>query len=142
MHYSNDQAAFARNCSPKIQPLFNMARPHMAALVAALFSTVSLIGNVTYAQDSPDVPPPPSHEVAIRVDSGMLANKGEKRESVWNETITVKDAKWLQLHFNEVILTQGKKQKSRLKITSLEDGAFQILDAECLRTVAKQISIL
>ena len=131
MHFFSDDSAFSHNKTSWIQSRFNLARSHAAALFLALFFGVALIGNVSYGQEIPDVPPPPSHEVALQVDSGMVTNEGVRRESVWNETITVKGAKWLRLNFSEVVLTKGRKQESRLRITSLEDGAVQILDAEC-----------
>lgn len=72
---------------------------------------------------------PPSHEVSVRADSGFCDNSSEYC-SVWSKTLTVKDAKWLQLHLDEVMLTEGELQSSKLKITSLKDGAVQLLDSE------------
>jgi Ca2+-binding RTX toxin-like protein len=72
---------------------------------------------------------PPSHDVNVHVDSGFCDNTGEQCV-VWSKTLTVKDAKWLQLQLGEVVLTDGKLQSSKLKITSLKDGAVQLLDSK------------
>ncbi len=73
--------------------------------------------------------PPPSHEVSVSADSGFCDN-GDGYCTVWSKTLTVEGANWLQLHFGAVVLTEGELQSSKLKITSLKDGAVQFLDSE------------
>ena len=88
-----------------------------------------IIGSLANAQ-TVSTAPPPSHDVEMKIDSGMVNNDCSQCESAWAETIEIEGAKWLQIHFSEVILTKGRKVESTIKITSLEDGAFQILDSE------------
>jgi len=94
------------------------------AFVLALFFSTSTIAN---GQDLPIVPPPSSHDVDVQIDSRLTENVGG---GSWSETVRINGAQWLQLHFSDVVLTENENQTSILKITSLEDEAFQILDAK------------
>ena len=77
----------------------------------------------------------PSHEVELRADSDDIYNNGEKAEVVWEKTIKVRDAVWLRLYFDRLVLAHDVvgNTSSTLRITSLKDGAVQILDAESAR---------
>jgi len=110
------------------------ARSHLllTAALTLVISSVLQLGTVAIGQDLAIDSLPPCEEVEMAVDSGLIDNADDRQQVVWSETVAVDDAKWLQLQFSDVILTKGRKLESLLKITSLEDGAFQILDAECV----------
>jgi Ca2+-binding RTX toxin-like protein len=84
--------------------------------------------SITNAQNAPVVAVPPSHEVAVDVNSGLVGNTAANRQVVFQEAVEVDGAKWIQLEFSDVVLTTGHKETSILRITSLEDGAVQILN--------------
>ena len=71
----------------------------------------------------------------LRADSDDIYNNGEKAEVVWEKTIKVRDAVWLRLYFDRLVLAHDVvgNTSSTLRITSLKDGAVQILDAESAR---------
>lgn len=134
MHISVSPLVSDGKYNPRKQTSFFLASQRMAKLIAAaLFLAFALPGSDVGAQETLDVAPPPSHEVPVNIDSGMVGNETVREAAVWNEIITVPGAKWLRLNFGEVVLTEGKMQKSRLKITALEDGAVQYLDATCCK---------
>ena len=97
---------------------------------AMLCATFTFIENFACAQSDPTDSPPPSHDVTLDIDSGSLSNNSDEVQLVWSHTVYVQDAKWTRLHFDTLLLTEGEKSNSVLKMTSLEDGAFQILEQE------------
>ena len=99
----------------------------MAFIGSAIMLSLELPSN---GQDGPVVAPPPSHDVSLKLDSGFVENNSDQLRTAWSKTIATRNAKWTQLQFSDVVLTKGRKLSSKLKITSVEDGAFQILDAE------------
>ena len=109
------------------QQLGNHLAMRTFSLVICFAIILSLQSNVR-AQDGPVPAPPPSHEVPVKFGSGMVENNSDQPAVIWSQVISSTDAKWIQLRFKNVRLTQGKKLASKLRITSHEDGAFQILD--------------
>ena len=100
----------------------------LMVVVTTTFASGQRVDN-DFSQSGPIIAPPSSHEVAVRVDSGDVGNNtSQRRATAWSHTIEIRGAKWLRVHFSEVVLTKGRKQDSILRITSLEDGAFQILN--------------
>ncbi len=77
------------------------------------------------------VDPIPSFRAPAAVDSGMVSNQIGDAFPVYSTEITVPEAGWLRLYFDEVLLsgTPGE-DGSYLMIHSLEDGHWQRLDAE------------
>ena len=79
--------------------------------------------------------PVPSHRVGIQANSGAVfadAGDGNDAKLVYMTDVTVPNASWLRLKFDEVVLagdvTNGTG--SYLVITSMFDGAKQVLDAK------------
>ena len=100
-------------------------------VLVALICIVSAcsINDAVMGQNHPgtlDVPRS-SHDENVEYDSGFCDNEGSYGV-VWSKTIKIKDAKWLQLHLRDVVLTESKLESSKLRITSLKDDAYQILD--------------
>ena len=73
-----------------------------------------------------------SHDIKYSLDSGRIYHDGSDRETVWSEEITVKGAMWLRLNFQQLVLAANPRggASSTLKITSLSDGSFQLLDSK------------
>lgn len=103
--------------------------PIWRAVVISLFCAASVLSLGILEANAQVTDPPPSHDVNVHTDSGFCDNN-EGYRSVWSKTLTMNDAQWLQLHLGEVVLTEGKFESSKLKITSLKDGAVQYLDSE------------
>ena len=73
-----------------------------------------------------------SEQVKTSVTSGRIFHSGEKPEVVWEEIVTVDDAKWLRLNFSQLALAGNPLggPSSTLRITSMTDNAVQLLNAE------------
>jgi len=93
------------------------------ALGLLVGSTLLLLELPSNAQVGPIVAPPPSHEVNVKIDSGFVENNSDQLQTVWSKTVATRGAKWTQLRFSDVVLTKGRKLSSKLKVTSVEDGA-------------------
>jgi V8-like Glu-specific endopeptidase len=89
------------------------------------------------AQTPRDLEPPPSRTEPVGLDSGWhdspSANEG--REVLWSGTVFISGARWLRLSFSELVLTgdPARDDAAVLRLTSMEDGAVQVLDAESAR---------
>ena len=101
-----------------------------AMTFAMLCATFTSIQYRACAQSDPTDSPPPSHDVKLDIDSGFLSNNTDEVQLVWSHTVHVQGAKWTRLHFDSLLLTEGEKYNSVLKMTSLKEGAFQILEQE------------
>ena len=100
------------------------------ALVAGLAAGVS-----TAAAQDLDMAPPASHEVEVGLDSGAVAPGAAAGPQVlWSGTVSVPDARWLRLAFGDVVLPgdSGREDSTVIRLTSMEDGAVQVLTAEAL----------
>lgn len=77
----------------------------------------------------------PSHEVKLSVDSEDIFHDAKRSEVVWEETIRVRGAVWMRLYFDRLVLAHDAigNTSSILRITSLDDGAVQTLDATSAR---------
>lgn len=77
----------------------------------------------------------PSHELKIKADSGDIYYDGARQKVVWRKTIRVRNAVWLRLYFDRLVLAHDvvANTSSTLRITSLKDGAVQVLDAKSAR---------
>ncbi|HYF15734.1 MAG TPA: hypothetical protein VD971_11755 [Phycisphaerales bacterium] len=88
------------------------------------------------AQDDPDLPPPlPSVTVAVNEDSGPVLGAGdlEAENVVYSTVVHVPGAAWLRLSLDGTTLSGDPgADGSRLRVTSLADGAVQVLNAEHL----------
>lgn len=82
------------------------------------------------AEAQPPTDPLPARQVAVREDSGLVRNDGDVVATIFSTTIRVPDAPWLRLEFDEVLLSGVVQEgtESCLVVTSLADGAYQILN--------------
>ena len=73
-----------------------------------------------------------SEQVKTSIASGRIFHNGEKPEVVWEEFVTVDDAKWMRLNFSQLVLAGNPLggPSSTLRITSMTDNAVQLLNAE------------
>ena len=73
-------------------------------------------------------------DAEIDVNSGRVVNNTNQLAPVISEVVSVEDANWLRLRFDEVTLAGSDESgnASYLRITSLEDGAVQFLDSESI----------
>lgn len=69
--------------------------------------------------------PLPRSEIPLVFSTGRLGNPTDSSLVVFDEVIEIQDAPWIRLRFGNVDLKPG----SFLLITSLQDGAFQVLDS-------------
>jgi len=74
--------------------------------------------------------PPPSFQVARRLDSGWVVNQGARTASIGSFPVRVAGASWMRLEFERIDLPEDG---ARLRITSVLDGAQQELDARRCR---------
>jgi V8-like Glu-specific endopeptidase len=82
------------------------------------------------------VEPPPSRDETVTLDSGWVRGTGEPGlRVVWSGTIFVEGAAWLRLWFDEIALAgdAARDDATVVRLTSLEDGAVQLLNAESAR---------
>lgn len=98
----------------------------LGALLCATIPAAALADDL---HTQPD--PLPSRYAPLALDTGVLQNAGDALAPIFSTEITVGDAEWLRLWFDEAELagTPGV-DGSFLKIISAEDGAWQRLDAE------------
>lgn len=69
------------------------------------------------------------------IDSGLIKGNSQAKSALWSTTVYVPEATWLRLRFAVAILGEDPQSAnySVLKITSLEDGAVQLLNAKTIR---------
>ena len=106
----------------KIKSTFSMASLVLVALLPSLI----------WAQATPVVNPYPSHDVEISVTSGKIVHDGNEPAMVWSEEISMPQAEWIRLKFSQIILgnKSDESNSSWIRITSLEDKAYQLLNAK------------
>ena len=108
---------------------FSSMRPPTCSVHVAIFVAVTalLLGPAGTASAQTF----PSHEVKLEVDSKDIYHEGKRSQVVWEETIRVRDAVWMRLYFDRLVLAHDVvgNTSSTLRITSLKDGAVQTLDA-------------
>jgi hypothetical protein len=99
------------------------------AILLAVTGFILVSTNIISAQTFP------SHEVQLDEDSGDIYHEGQRSEVVWEQTIKLREAVWLRLYFDRLVLAHDivGNTSSTLRITSLKDGAVQILDARSAR---------
>ena len=109
---------------------------HRVANIRAIL--VALAGSALSAHaQTIDLEPPPSHSAAVSLDSGWQAAQGrsEGRTVVWSGTVYVEGARWLRLSFDQLTLAgdPARDDAAAIRLTSMDDGAVQVLDAEAAR---------
>ena len=95
-------------------------------LTAAAVAAIGL-GATAFAQISPA----PSYDVSFtHLDTGWVSNTGDKTETIAAFHVYAPGADWLRLNFSELALAGAPNlgNGSTLKITSLKDGYYQLLD--------------
>ena len=77
------------------------------------------------------VSPPPSRMIDYVLDSGEVSNDGATPDVVYSETVFLGGARWLRLHFDEIVLAGDvfSRQGAFLRLTAHGDGAIQELNA-------------
>jgi formylmethanofuran dehydrogenase subunit D len=87
---------------------------------------------VTSATTLAQVDPPWEQEVVIRFDSGRVVNQADERAVVFSHVVHVPEAPWVRLMLDQATLGTAPVggEPTVLMITSLEDGAVQVLDAQ------------
>jgi V8-like Glu-specific endopeptidase len=88
-----------------------------------------------------DIERPELRELTVDVDSGLVgvddvqAGSRGVQVPIWEQVVEISDAEWVRLRFSEVLLASSTEhvRESYLRITSLEDGHEQYLDADSLR---------
>jgi V8-like Glu-specific endopeptidase len=75
--------------------------------------------------------PPPSIEVELNIDSGILTNEEKEAKVAWSTIVDVPEAAWLRLHFETVMLENDPVhlESSVIRITSMLDSAVQHLNS-------------
>lgn len=71
----------------------------------------------------------------IRIDPSIATDEARAPQiPVWSEVIEIDDADWVRLRFTNVVLAKSTEQtrESYIRISSLEDGYEQYLDADSL----------
>ena len=81
-------------------------------------------------------------EMAAAADSGMVridpADVSDSLRAtqipVWSQVVEIDDAEWVRLRFGQVVLAKSTElvRESYIRVTSLEDGYEQYLDAESI----------
>ena len=98
-----------------------------------LLAIAGLTGSVAWGQETPDLE---QITMAVDVDSALVVNTSDKRALIYSTTIKMTDAGWIRLRFDHATrlgrVAEGG-EPTRLRITSLLDGAVQTLDATHLR---------
>jgi V8-like Glu-specific endopeptidase len=104
------------------------------AFAAVFLSTTSpAMAQRDGRREPPLIPPPELSQrlVPLEGDSGLLFNDGDEPAVVFSDDVVIEDAEWLRLRFRSVGLNgdPARGTGAVLRITSLEDGGVQILDA-------------
>jgi hypothetical protein len=96
-------------------------------IVVAIFSVI-IAPLVPIARGQDELP---SYIAETPLNSGEVQNRGTAPLVVFSGVVRVPNAPWVRLTFDTAILSgnQSLGNGSYLQITSLQDGAFQILDA-------------
>jgi len=110
-----------------------LPRARAGAICFALALAGSSMAQRDGRGEQPLVPPPElSQRLApLEGDSGLLFNGGDEPAIVFTDEIAIEDAEWIRLRFRTVLLNGDVDRGSGaiLRITSLEDGGVQVLDA-------------
>ncbi|MBM90965.1 MAG: hypothetical protein CMJ35_05035 [Phycisphaerae bacterium] len=106
-------------------------------------ATQALAQSVNVSNDQPigDFEQPEFRELTVDVDSGFVGITGapsgarDLQVPIWEEVVEVGDAEWVRLRFSDVMLAKSDEhvRESYLRITSLQDGHEQYLDAKSLQ---------
>lgn len=77
----------------------------------------------------------PQEPVAVNVDSGWLRNPSDRDEILFTRQVQVAGATWLRIAFDEAALpvTPNGSAGACVRLTSLGDGAVQLLDRRGMR---------
>ncbi len=76
----------------------------------------------------------PQEPVAINADSGRLSNSTDHDAILYSTQVRVPEATWLRVAFDEVALPgRADGASARVRLTSLFDGAVQVLDRRGMR---------
>jgi V8-like Glu-specific endopeptidase len=90
----------------------------------------------TIARANGEYDPIPSYTYPLNLETGGIAGAGEKSRLVYSTVIEVPEAPWIRIFFDEATtelrgLPRGD-DATYMRLTSLHDGKFQILNADTL----------
>lgn len=107
-----------------------MPSSRLPALLGCLLLGLASIAVPSRAQDTI-----PHRFEPYVLDTGAVSNATPARAVVFEQTIAVEGATWLRLFFAQADLGQirGREDVAVIRMTSLEDGAVQVLTPETLR---------
>ena len=118
------------HCPPRLRAGSAVLLALRAVLLAPV---VAMLTHPALGQPSPI----PSEVVLVSVDSGWRAAPADAAAHVplFSHVITVDGAPWLRLQFREVELGGPPEtgDATYIRVTSLEDGVMQTLDAKALK---------
>ena len=132
----------------------NVSALGLSLVCAAGFSFSVSAGEVSSALDAPvqvdqstvlSTDAQGVREIALDFDSGVVQIQATRIDDgdlelrsiqvpVWSQVVEIKDTDWIRLRFEDVVLAASTQQvrESYIRITSLEDGYEQYLDAKSL----------
>ena len=91
-------------------------------LFTAVGATAAATMMAIVAQVAGQAVPLEQVNVAVQVDSGLVVNTGVRRAVIFSTVITVPDASWIRLTFDQALLSG---EATVLEMTGLQDGAVQ-----------------
>ena len=109
--------------------------PHPGLRFAGRMAAILVLAVPALAQTNPL----PARTEVLQIDSGSAANTGARPQTVLALHVSQPGASWMRLSFSEVQLSGSVAAGtgSFLRITSLEDGHFQLLNAQTIESVSE-----
>lgn len=109
-------------------------RSEAYAVPLLLCFAIGLLGGAKGALGQPASVPSQIEDVSY--DSGLVSAGGLEAEPivVFSQVVSVQDARWVRLHFQQVQLSGSPEQGNEafLRVTSQVDGAAQVLDSRAV----------
>ncbi len=117
---------------------FGLALVCVSGLTTPVFAQSSQVSNDQIIDGFEE---PELREIPYSADSGIVRieqpqdGARDLQVPVWEQVVEISDASWVRLRFSEVVLAKSTEEvrESYLRITSLEDGHEQYLDAKSLQ---------
>ena len=109
----------------------NVLHPDRAMTRAALASAALFgLGTLAAAQTNA----PPTRQEIVSVTSGVVENTGTRPETIASFHVNQPGVPWMRLSFDNVMLSGSVAEGTGtvIKITSLHDGYFQLLNAKTI----------
>ncbi|MFT7485425.1 MAG: hypothetical protein ACI9F9_001275, partial [Candidatus Paceibacteria bacterium] len=106
----------------------------MQLLASRLLASLALSATLLTSSASAQVEAPPSANLSYEFDSGWKSNTRPVPEVVISFPVIIEGAEWVRLYFEDVALAGDllAGEGAILRMTALEDGAIQEMDARHL----------